>query len=116
MKTLLKASGLLIASTLMVNCSGDAPGGCSAVDLNILVQSGMLTNEVSARIVNNSDEARRVKVFAADPSGNSSTIGPVTIAPKGTFTQRLGPLMKSYGSSQVELESNGSRFEIASCE
>lgn len=91
-------------------------GGCSAVEMDILIQPGMLTNSVSARIVNGSDEARRVTISATDPDGNSSTIGPVSIAANDTFTQRLGPLMKSYGSTQAELESSGAKFEIVNCE
>ncbi len=97
-------------------CDGFGGGGCSAVDLDIVVEPGFLSNTIAARIVNGSDENRRVTVFARDPDGNSSVVGPITVAAHGTVKQQLGPLLKSYGSTQAELESHGAEFKIQKCE
>lgn len=103
-------------SAMLTGCGVIGGGGCSAVELDVLVERGMFANNVSARIENNSDDERRVTISAADPDGNASTVGPLTIAANGSRTVPLGPLLTSYGSNQAELERSGASFEIIDCE
>ena len=114
---MLKLSRLM---TLALGCgllsSCGMGGGCSAVKLDILVDSGIFANTISARITNGSSDMRQVTILATDPEGNSSQVGPISIAANDSVTRALGPLMKSYGSTQSELESNGAKFEISACE
>lgn len=115
MKNIIRIGCAMAASALLAGC-GIADGGCSAVDMDILVEPGLLANNVSAQITNGSDKAHTIYISAADPEGNASTFGPLTISANGNYTQRLGPLMKSYGSTQADLESNGAKFEILRCD
>lgn len=80
MKTLLKAGSLLIASTLLVNCSGDAPSGCSGIDLD--VQPYGLPTNVHLYVRNSSDEPRLVRLEVVDQEGNV-TDRAVVSAPAG---------------------------------
>lgn len=116
MRKFVRLASVLGACVLLSSCDVFGGGGCSAVDLDIVVEPGFLTNTVSARIVNGSDESRRVTISARDPEGHKSVLGPITIVAHGTVTQRLGPLLKSYGTSKAELESHGSEFKIVKCE
>ena len=115
MRKFARLASVLGTCVLLSSCDVFGGGGCSAVDLDIVVEPGFLSNTVSARIVNGSDEMRRVTISARDPEGNKSVVGPITIAANDTVTRRLGPLLKSYGSSKAELESHGAEFKIVKC-
>ena len=115
MKNIGRIGCAMAMSALLAGC-GAGDGGCSAVDMDILVQPGFMANNVSARIKNGSDKMHTIYISATDPEGNSSTFGPLMILANGTSTQPLGPLQKRYGSTQAELESNGAKFEVLRCD
>lgn len=108
--------GAGLAGAMLLNACGSGGGACSKMDMRIVVEPGFFTNDVSVILTNTSNDRRQVTVYAKDPEGNASTVGPIAVAPKGTAQRKLGPLMKTYGSTQAELERNGAEFKITSCQ
>ena len=114
LKNYLRLGAGLAGALLLAACGGG--GACSKLDMSIAVEPGLFANNVSVILTNKSNDPRQVTVYAKDPEGNSSTVGPIAVGPKGTVKRTLGPLMPSYGSTQKELERNGAEFEITSCQ
>lgn len=103
MKNLLKVSGLLIASTLMANCSSDAPGGCSGIDLD--VQPYGLPTNVHIYVRNSSDEPRLVRLDVVDPDGNVTDRAVVNAPAGGIGEDKSGTYL-----------AQGHEVVISSCE
>ena len=108
--------GAGLASAMLLSACGGSGSACSKVDMSIIVEPGFLANDVSVILTNKSKDPRQITVYAKDPEGNSSTVGPIAVGPKGNAKRMLGPLMKTYGSTQAELERNGAEFRITSCQ
>lgn len=108
--------GASLAGAMLLSACGGSGSACSKVDMSIIVEPGFLANDVSVILSNKSKDPRQVTVYAKDPEGNSSTVGPLSVGPKETVKRMLGPLMKTYGSTQAELERNGAEFKITSCQ
>lgn len=103
MKTILKASGLLIASTLMASCSGGATGSCSGIELD--VQPYGLPTNVHLYVKNSSDEPRLVRLDVVDPDGNVTDRAVVSVPAGGIGEDKSGTYLPQ-----------GHEVVISSCE
>lgn len=115
MKNYIQLGAGLACAMLLTACGGGG-SACSKVDMSIVVEPGFFANDVSVILTNKSKDPRQVTIYAKDPEGNASTVGPIPVSPKGTVKRMLGPLMTTYGSTQAELERNGAEFKITSCQ
>lgn len=88
MKNLVQVGGVLVASVLLANCSGEGPGGCSGIDLNVQPY-GPPTN-VHLFVRNNSDEPKIVNIDVLDPEGNVTDRSVISAPANGVGEDRSG--------------------------